>query len=152
MGLDTALASLRTRRRIFPAPFFGTASTNSTPPSSRLYFAAADATAYTPTREQSVQLPRSTLEVPRLPPHLVQPSLDLHRYAPVLLHGVRDLGLEHDVRARELARVLVGHADHRCVCHVWVAEEVALELGRGDLQAFHLDEVLFRASGGVVVK
>ena len=28
--------------------------------------------------------------------------------------------------------------------HVWVAEEVPLELGRGNFEALHLDEVLFR--------
>ena len=44
-----------------------------------------------------------------------------------------DIRLEHDVRARRLARELVRDGDDGCICDVGVAEKTPLELGWGDL-------------------
>ena len=74
--------------------------------------------------------------------HLVQSRLDLSRQSLVVLHSGGSFGLQHDVRAGQLPRVLVRHADDRRIRHVGIAQEVSLELGRRDLHAFHFDEFL----------
>jgi hypothetical protein len=47
-----------------------------------------------------------------------------------------------EVGHRDLARLVVGHADHRRVGDVGMREKHRLELGRGHLEALDLDELL----------
>jgi hypothetical protein len=123
-ALSCLARSRRMRRSNFPLGFLGMISINSTPPWRCLYFDLLSATYCTEVRTCRLAIPGDR--------YLDNAGLDLLSVSRG--SALCSVGREHHKGKWQLAAILIRDPNYAGINDIWVLQQIALQLCRGDLE------------------